>query len=153
MTPNPPMKWVEDLQNRRLFGSASMSVRIVDPVVVYPETLSNHALMSVNSPPQSTYGSIPNMNESIHEMMIVRYPLFIDVSISFLTKMNGKQPVIAVTRKLISRGVNAESKPLYIEIRTDMNINKALMSSALPIFVDIAFTFMSDGLNFDMQIY
>ena len=153
MTPNPPMKWVEDLQKRRLFGRASMSVRIVDPVVVYPETLSNHAFIRVNSPPQSTYGSIPNMNESIQEMMMVRYPLFIDVSIPFLTKMNGKQPVIAVTRKLISRGVNAESKPLYIEIITDMNMNKALMSNALPIFVDIALTFMSDGLNFAMQIY
>ena len=34
ITPNPPMKWVDDLQNRRLFGKSSMSVRMVEPVVV-----------------------------------------------------------------------------------------------------------------------
>ena len=31
-----------------------MSVKIVDPVVVNPETLSNHAFVKVNSPPQIT---------------------------------------------------------------------------------------------------
>ena len=34
MTPRPPMKWVDDRQKRRLLGRLSMSVRIVDPVVV-----------------------------------------------------------------------------------------------------------------------
>ena len=46
-------------------------------------------------------------------------------------------------RKLISRGVNAESNPFSIDMTTEMNMNKALMSNALPMFVDIAFTFIS----------
>ena len=143
MTPRPPMKCVEERQNRRLFGRASISVRMVDPVVVYPETLSNQAFISENSPPQSTYGSIPKMNDSIQEIMIVRYPLFIEVSVPFLTKMNGKHPVINVTRKLMSRGVNAESNPFNIDMMTDMNMNRALISNAFPMFVDMTFTFMS----------
>ena len=39
-------------QNCNPRGRASTSFRIVDPVVVRPETLSNQALTSENSPPQ-----------------------------------------------------------------------------------------------------
>ena len=39
-------------QNCNPRGRASTSFRIVDPVVVRPETLSNHALTNENSPPQ-----------------------------------------------------------------------------------------------------
>ena len=51
-TPRPPIKWVADLQNSRLRGSASTSERMVAPVVVKPETLSNQALTTVKGPPQ-----------------------------------------------------------------------------------------------------
>ena len=44
-----------------------------------------------------------------------------------------------VTRKLITSGVKAESNPFQIEIPIDMSMNKALISNALPILVDIAF--------------
>ena len=73
-TPNPPMKCVEDLQNNRPFGRLSTSVKIVEPVVVYPDTLSNQAFIRVNSPPHSTYGSIPNMNESSQDNTIIMNP-------------------------------------------------------------------------------
>ena len=139
MTPRPPMKCVEERQNSRLFGRLSMSVRIVEPVVVYPETLSNQAFISVNSPPQSTYGSIPNMNERSQAVTIVRKPDCIVVAGAFLTNIKGNIPVRKVTRKLISRGVNAGSKPFAIDMPMDMSINKALISSALPMFVDMAF--------------
>ena len=86
-----------------------MSVRMVAPVVVYPDTLSNQALMRVNSPPQSTYGNMPNMNERIQDRKIVRKPSFSDkVSVPF-TNMKGKAPTRSVIMKLMSKGVNAES--------------------------------------------
>ena len=53
-TPRPPIKCVEDRQNSRLRGSASTSSRMVAPVVVKPDTLSNQALARVNGPPYST---------------------------------------------------------------------------------------------------
>ena len=134
------MKCVDDLQNSRLFGKASMSVRIVEPVVVYPETLSNHAFASVNSPPQSTYGSMPNINDRIHENTMVIYPEWRVVEGLSFTKMNGKMPVMAVTRKLMTIGVNPESMPLNTATRIDMSMKRALMSNAFPMFVDIAFT-------------
>jgi hypothetical protein len=54
--------------------------------------------------------------------------------------MNGNSPVMKVARKLMTRGVNAESKPYIIDMIIANNMNKALMRSALPTFVDIAFT-------------
>ena len=51
-TPIPPIH-VEDMrQNCSPRGSTSISFRIVDPVVVKPETLSNQAFTRLNSPPQ-----------------------------------------------------------------------------------------------------
>jgi len=52
-TPTPPNQCVDALQNSSPLGSASTLLSDVDPVVVKPETLSNHASASVNSPPQS----------------------------------------------------------------------------------------------------
>ena len=34
MTPKPPMKWVDERQNSRLFGRASTSLSMENPVVV-----------------------------------------------------------------------------------------------------------------------
>jgi len=51
--------------------------------------------------------------------------------------MNGNIPVMKVTEKLIARGVNPESNPSMTDITIAANINKALISNALPMFVDI----------------
>ena len=51
-TPMPPIHVVAKRQNCKPRGSASTSERIDAPVVVKPETLSNQALTSENSPPQ-----------------------------------------------------------------------------------------------------
>ena len=115
---------------------------MVEPVVVYPETLSNHAFINVNSPPQSTYGSIPNMKDRSHERTMVRKPSFRDSAWDFLTKMKGNPPAIRVIMKLIIRGPNAESRPSITETMMDRNMNRALTRSALPTFTDIAFTFI-----------
>ncbi|EKD31025.1 MAG: hypothetical protein ACD_77C00422G0004 [uncultured bacterium] len=50
-TPTPPRKCVEERQKINPLGRLSTSVKIVDPVVVYPETLSYQALIIENSPP------------------------------------------------------------------------------------------------------
>ena len=51
-TPIPPTH-VEDIrQNINPFGRASTSCKIDEPVVVNPDTLSNQALIKLNSPPQ-----------------------------------------------------------------------------------------------------
>ena len=53
-TPTPPNQWVEARKKRSPRGSASTLLRLVDPVVVKPETASNQASETENSPPQST---------------------------------------------------------------------------------------------------
>ena len=65
----------------------------------------------VNSPPQITYGSIPNMNESSHARTMVTKPSFKDISGADFTKMKGNIPTKAVSTQLIRRGVNPESTP------------------------------------------
>ena len=79
-TPTPPIKWVEERQKSNPFGNASIFVRIVEPVVVYPETLSYHAFTRENSPPHKTYGNIPNRHESNHENITIVNPSFMLMS-------------------------------------------------------------------------
>ena len=99
--------------------------------------------MSVNSPPQSTYGSIPKIKESSHERTIVRKPSFRDRTWAFFTKMNGKAPTIRVMTKLMRSGPNAESRPSIIETMIDRNMKSALTRSAFPTFNDMALTFIA----------
>ena len=49
--PTPPTQAVAVRQNRRPWGSDSMSVRMDAPVVVKPDTLSKRALTKLKSPP------------------------------------------------------------------------------------------------------
>jgi hypothetical protein len=93
----------------------------------------------VNSPPHSTYGSIPNTNDSSQDRTIVINPDCSEDDGLVLTKMNGNIPVMNVTEKLIARGVNPESNPSMTDITIARNINIALISNALPMFVDIDF--------------
>ena len=70
-TPKPPIKWVEALQKRSDLGSASTSERMLAPVVVKPDTLSNQAFITLKGPPQSTYGSIPKTKDSNHDRTMI----------------------------------------------------------------------------------
>ena len=110
-TPKPPMKCVEERQNSRLRGSASTSSRMVAPVVVKPDTLSNHAFANVNGPPQRAYGSMPNRKESSHDRKMIMYPSFREICSVFRTKMKGKMPTVKVRAKLIRSGARALSPP------------------------------------------
>ena len=48
--------------------------RMLAPVVVYPEMLSNRALTNVNSPPQIRYGIIPAKQVVIHPKTLMASP-------------------------------------------------------------------------------
>jgi hypothetical protein len=116
---------------------------MVPPVVVYPETLSNQAFIRVNSPPHKTYGSIPKRQERIQARTIMVKPSFICISSCFLTKISGKRPVVKVITPLSSKGENAESKSKMTDTTALRNMNIALKSNAMPIFLATTLMFIS----------
>ena len=116
---------------------------MVEPVVVYPETLSNQALINVNSPPHKTYGSMPKINERSQDRTMVRNPSYKDKNNYSHTKIKRNEPKRSKMMKLINNGAKAESRPFIMDTTMDRNINNALTSSALPILTDIAFTFIA----------
>ena len=119
-----------------------MSSSIVAPVVVKPETLSNHAFMTVNwSPPQRTKGREPKMKESSQERTIITYPSRKVMAVALRTKMNGKAPADAVIRNEMTRAVRALSLPYMTLTMMDRNMKNALASSASPTFLLIALKF------------
>ena len=58
-TPMPPSQWVKARQNRMPLGRASMSVRMVEPVVVKPEQDSKIASIGVANQPEKRKGRAP----------------------------------------------------------------------------------------------
>ena len=66
-----------------------------------------------------------------------------ELSLLRLTKINGKAPIMEVMRQLITNGVKALSNPSDMETIMDNIMNKALTSSALSTFKEIAFMFMT----------
>jgi hypothetical protein len=89
------------------------------------------------------YGSIPNMNDSSHASTIVMYPSFNESCDDVLLKIIGNAPVRKVRMQLISNGVNPLSKPYAMDMMTDRSMNNALMSNALPTFIDMSLIIIS----------
>ena len=56
---------------------------------------------------------------------------------AFLTKMKGKIPTTNVMMKLMARGPSAESFPFTTETIREKNMNRALISSACPTFLEM----------------
>jgi len=132
--PTPPIQWVADLQKSRPFGSASMSDKMDDPVVVNPETLSNHEFVMVNSPPHNTYGTIPKRHANSQLDTRMTNPSLLAISFAGGTKINGKAPNSAEMRQVYARGRNAESL-LKNEIAADRNRKAALSSKMIPTYL------------------
>src|SRR5699024_3143972 len=63
--PIPPIQCVKLLQKIRHLGSVSTSGRILDPVVVNPDTTSNKASIYDGIAPASTNGKAPNILSAI----------------------------------------------------------------------------------------
>ena len=58
----------------------------------------------------------------------------------FLTKMKGKIPTMKVMMKLMAKGPMAESFPFNMDTIRDRNMNRALIRSACPTFLDMTLT-------------
>jgi hypothetical protein len=142
-TPIPPRKWVDERQNSNPLGRLSISVRIVAPVVVYPDTLSYHALIRENSPPHNTYGNIPNTHERTHENTIIVNPSLILISSYLRTKIRGNKPVVKVITALRNNGENAGSKSYIMEVIAPKNMKTALKTRAIPIFLETTLIFIA----------
>ena len=65
-TPMPPTQWVKLRQNSPLRLKGSTAVKIVDPVVVKPETVSKKASIKLGISPEITKGIAPNRDMAIH---------------------------------------------------------------------------------------
>ena len=82
-----------------------MSLRIVAPEVVMPDTLSNQAFERVNSPPQRAYGIIPNRQASTHDRRMITTPSRVLISACLRdTNTMGKIPQQKVRMPLRSSG-------------------------------------------------
>ena len=58
-TPMPPIQWVKERQKRTPRGRCSISRRMVEPVVVKPETASKYASTMWGMAPEKTKGKAP----------------------------------------------------------------------------------------------
>ena len=59
ITPMPPIQWVKLRQNRLHRDSASTSLKMLAPVVVNPEIVSNSASVKLGISPLNTKGRAP----------------------------------------------------------------------------------------------
>ena len=60
-TPMPPIQWVKLRQNRMPLGRSSTPGRMLAPVVVKPDTVSNRASTGFGMQPVTTNGTAPTM--------------------------------------------------------------------------------------------
>ena len=103
-TPIPPIQHVVMRQNCSPCGRSSTSLRIDAPVVVNPETLSNHAFIIENSPPHIRYGKVPTMLDTIHAPTTMQYPSLLVMWSLRGTKIMGKHPISSVSSDDIRSG-------------------------------------------------
>ena len=64
-TPMPPIQWVKLRHIRIQFGMTSTSDRILAPVVVKPDTVSNSASIGLEIAPENRNGSAPAILRTI----------------------------------------------------------------------------------------
>lgn len=65
-TPMPPTQWVKLRQNRIPRGRASISVRMEEPVVVKPDTLSKKSVYVVGNAAAAIKGQCSHCGKMIH---------------------------------------------------------------------------------------
>ena len=64
-TPIPPIQWVKLRHMSMHLGIASTSLRILAPVVVKPDTVSNRASTKEGIAPESHIGIVPQRDRTI----------------------------------------------------------------------------------------
>ena len=75
-TPIPPTQWVRQRQKFIHLGRPSISLRIVDPVVVKPDTTSKNASSNRGMHPENRKGSAPKKDHRIQASATIRKPSF-----------------------------------------------------------------------------
>jgi len=72
--PIPPSKWVWLCQNNKPWGTASMSFRIVAPVVVYPDIISKNASVNDGIVQCIIKGIAEEAETTIHPVRAIKKP-------------------------------------------------------------------------------
>ena len=73
-TPMPPIQWVKLRQNKMPLGRLSTSGRMLAPVVVKPDTVSNRASTGLGMQPVSTKGTAPTTEMTIQLRAVAAKP-------------------------------------------------------------------------------
>ena len=103
-TPMPPTQWVKLRQNRQLRRRGSTAVRMVEPVVVKPETVSKKASIKLGMSPESTKGSAPKRDMKTHARATTASPsrAYRDICRGFLPP--SRSPTAASSNMGIKKG-------------------------------------------------
>ena len=70
----PPIQWVKLRQNRMPLGRSSTAGRMLAPVVVKPDTVSNRASTGFGMQPVTTKGTAPTMEMTIQLSEVAAKP-------------------------------------------------------------------------------
>ena len=70
----PPIQWVKLRQNRMPLGRSSTPGRMLAPVVVKPDTVSNRASTGFGMQPATTNGTAPTMEMTIQLSEVAAKP-------------------------------------------------------------------------------
>jgi hypothetical protein len=123
-------------QKSRLFGNASTFGRIVEPVVVNPETVSKNASIKLGIYPLIKKGSAPKSDIRIHESATITYP-----SLAYMTDfvaffLRQSKPVTARAAIVREKEMSVSSPYITAPIAGNTS-NAASTSRILPMLLKI----------------
>jgi len=103
--PIPPIQCVMLLQNKIPFGTASISIRIVAPVVVNPDMVSKNASVKSGITPLKIKGRVPKREITIQVVATMKNPSLIPIYLSrfFMVSKKRMKPVELVINPDISK--------------------------------------------------
>jgi hypothetical protein len=96
MIPIPPNQWVKLRQNIKPWGSPSILVRIVAPVVVKPDIVSKNASVKLGISPESKNGRQPNREKKTHPNVTIANPSLALTSRINLVNLKARNPRLNV---------------------------------------------------------
>ena len=103
-TPIPPTQWVKLRQNSTPRPRGSISVRMLAPVVVKPETVSKKASTKWGMSPEITKGRAPKADISTQAKAITAKPSLAYKDDRFGARNPSARPMRAVSRAGIKNG-------------------------------------------------
>jgi hypothetical protein len=96
MIPIPPNQWVKLRQNNKPWGSSSILVRIVAPVVVKPDIVSKKALVKLGISPDIKKGRHPNREKKVHPNVTIANPSLALTSCVNFVNLKARNPRLNV---------------------------------------------------------